>query len=105
MRRTLEKFFGMYTRMELNNGAVERRIQLTPVLTVKDLLTFPQLVEREFWKQVEHPELGVSITYPGGFVKPEIGECGIRFRAPLIGEHNEDVFRGELAMPAQEFEI
>jgi benzylsuccinate CoA-transferase BbsE subunit len=102
VRRTLGKFFSLYTRMELNDGALERRIQLTPVLAIKDLLTFPQLVERGFWRQVEHPELGASITYPGGFVKPGIGDCGIRFRAPLIGEHNEEVYRGEMAMPAEE---
>ncbi len=104
VRRTLEKFFRRYTRMELNDGALKRRIQLTPVLAVKDLLTFPQLVDRGFWRGVAHPELGTEITYPGGFVKPEIGDCGIRFRAPLIGEHNEEVYRGELAMPPEELQ-
>jgi crotonobetainyl-CoA:carnitine CoA-transferase CaiB-like acyl-CoA transferase len=100
VRRTLEKLFMKYTRMELNEGALQRRIQLTPVLTIRDLLTFPQLVERGFWRQIEHPELGEKITYPGGFVKPEVGDCGIRFRAPLIGEHNEAIYCGELAMSA-----
>jgi crotonobetainyl-CoA:carnitine CoA-transferase CaiB-like acyl-CoA transferase len=98
VRRALEQFFMKYTRMELNEGAVQRRIQLTPVLTIKDLLTFPQLVDRGFWREIEHPELDDKITYPGGFVKPGIGDCGVRFRAPLIGEHNEEVYRDELAM-------
>ncbi|OGO30802.1 MAG: hypothetical protein A2Z29_03900 [Chloroflexi bacterium RBG_16_56_11] len=98
IRRTLEQFFMKYTKMELNDLSLEKRIQLTPVLAPKDLLQFPQLVERGFWRQVEHPELGESITYPGGFVKVGEGDCGIRFRAPLIGEHNEEIYKGELQM-------
>ena len=81
-----------HTKMELHDGAMEYRIQLTPVLTPKDLLEFPLFKERDFWREVEHPELGTKITYPGGFVKAGMGDCGIRFRAPLIGEHNDDIY-------------
>jgi len=102
VRRTLEQFFMKHTKMELNDGAVERRIQLTPVLTPKDQINFPQFVERGFWRQIEHPELNDTITYPGGFVKPGIGDCGVRFRAPLIGEHNDEIYRKELGMTAAE---
>lgn len=96
IRGTLETFFMKYTKMELHDGAMEYRIQLTPVLTPKDLLEFPLFKERDFWRDIEHPELGTKITYPGGFVKTGIGDCGVRFRAPLIGEHNEDVLHGGL---------
>ena len=96
--QVLSEFFRHYTKMELSDGALERRIQLTPVLVPKDQLKFPQLVERNFWRKVEHPELNDKITYPGGFVKPGIGDCGIRFRAPLIGEHNTEIFQKELGM-------
>jgi benzylsuccinate CoA-transferase BbsE subunit len=102
VRRVLEQFFMKHTKMELHDGALERRIQLTPVLTPKDLLEFPQLVARNFWRKVEHPELDTQITYPGGFVKTGIGDCGIRFRAPLIGEHNDDIFRSELDMSTED---
>jgi formyl-CoA transferase len=98
VRHTLEEFFMKFTKMELNDGALERRIQLSPVLTPKDQLTFPQLVERNFWREIEHPELGDRITYPGGFVKTGIGDCGIRFRAPLIGEHNDDIYKKDLGL-------
>jgi benzylsuccinate CoA-transferase BbsE subunit len=96
IRGTLETFFMKHTKMELHDGAMEYRIQLTPVLTPKDLLEFPLFKEREFWREIEHPELGVKITYPGGFVKTGIGDCGVRFRAPLICEHNEDILHDEM---------
>ena len=50
----------------------------------------------------EHPELGEKITYPGGFVKAGVGDCGVRFRAPLIGEHNEDILHNELKMSTED---
>ncbi|MEE8419369.1 MAG: CoA transferase [Dehalococcoidales bacterium] len=105
VRRTLHEFFAMYTKMELSDGALQRRIQLTPVLTPKDQLKFPQLVERGFWREIEHPELNDTITYPGGFVKPGEGDCGIRFRAPLIGEHNGEVYEKELGLSAEDLII
>ena len=58
--------------------------------------------ERDFWREVEHPELGTKITYPGGFVKTGIGDCGVRFRAPLIGEHNDDILHNELNITQEE---
>lgn len=96
VRRVLEEFFMKHTRAELHDGVLERRIQLTTVLAPKDLLGFSQLVAREFFREIEHPELNDKIMYPGGFVKPGIGDCGIRFRAPLIGEHNDDIYKGGL---------
>lgn len=100
--RILSDFFKHYTKKELNEGAVERRIQLTPILTTADQIHFPQLVSRNFWRQIEHPELNDKITYPGGFVKPGIGDCGIRFRAPLIGEHNTEIYIQQLGFSKED---
>jgi crotonobetainyl-CoA:carnitine CoA-transferase CaiB-like acyl-CoA transferase len=98
----VSRFFKKHTKQELMKGALEWRIQLTPLLTPKDQLEFPQFKERGFWRKVDHPELGESITYPGGFVKLSAEDCGIRFRAPLIGEHNDEVFKKELGMSIAE---
>jgi crotonobetainyl-CoA:carnitine CoA-transferase CaiB-like acyl-CoA transferase len=99
---TIGKFFKKHTKMELQRGALERRIQLTPLLTPKDQLEFPQLVARKFWREVEHPELGTKIIYPGGFVKLSEVDCGTRFRAPLIGEHNDEIYQKEMGFSAAE---
>ena len=102
MAVTIGSFLRKHAREELLEGALERRIQLTPVLTPKDQLEFPQLVAREFWQKVEHPELGADLTYPGGFVRLSDGECRIRRRAPLIGEHNEEIYGEELGLSKRE---
>jgi benzylsuccinate CoA-transferase BbsE subunit len=98
----LSQFFKKHTKMELHDGALERRIQLTPLLTPRDQLQFPQLLARDFWREVAHPELGTKITYPGGFVKSSESECGIRRRAPLIGEHNDEIYQKELGRSQEE---
>ncbi len=97
-----KKFFLKHTKAELLKLALEKEIQLTPLLLPKDQLKFPQLVERDFWIEVMHPELGTNITYPGGFAKFTEAECGIRFRAPLIGEHNDEVYKKELGLSTEE---
>jgi crotonobetainyl-CoA:carnitine CoA-transferase CaiB-like acyl-CoA transferase len=96
------RFFLKHTKSELWEGAQKRGIMLYPILTTKDILEFKQLNIRDYWQEVEHPELGTSITYPGGFVKMTEAPCQIRRRAPLIGEHNEEIYIGELGLSTEE---
>jgi formyl-CoA transferase len=96
------RFFLKHIKAELWAGAQKRGIQLYPVLTPKDMLEFPQLRIREYWQEVEHPELGARVTYPGAFATLAEGSCKIRRRAPLIGEHNEEIYIGELGLSTEE---
>ena len=95
------RFFMTHTATELYKGAKERRIMLYPLSTSKDIVENPQLAARDFWEEVDHPELNASITYPGAFLKPTEMPLNIRRRAPLIGEHNEEVY-GELGISKEE---
>ena len=92
----LEKPIGAFlltkTKHELAEEATRRGILLGYVDNMKDLLQNPQLAGG-FWREIEHPELNKSLTYPGLFVRSSSLECGIRRRAPLIGEHNDEVYR------------
>ena len=99
---SFSRFFMNHTKSELWNGAQERGIQLYPVFTPTDMLEFPQLTVRQYWEEVEHPELGDNIVYPGAFTKLSDGSCKIRRRAPLIGEHNEEIYFGELGLSKEE---
>jgi len=69
---------------------------------VEEIFRDPQLEARGFWQEVRHPELGASLTYPGGFTKFSKAPCKIWRRAPLIGEHNEEIYCGELGMEKPE---
>jgi crotonobetainyl-CoA:carnitine CoA-transferase CaiB-like acyl-CoA transferase len=75
-----------------------------PVASVEEIFTDPQLESRGFWQKLDHPELGTSIIYPGPFARFSESPCAVRRRAPLIGEHNEEVYCGELGLSKQELE-
>ena len=101
----LTKFFSRHTKQELYEGAIKRGIQIVPALTAKETREFPQLAARGYWVEIEHPELETTITYPGGFIKSTEMTCGIRRRAPLIGEHNEEIYMKELGLSAEELTV
>ena len=73
-----------------------------PVASVKEIFEDPQHEARRFWQRIEHPELKASMDYPGGFAKFSAGACQIWRRAPLIGEHNEEIYGQELGMSSAE---
>lgn len=91
-------FFMAHTKAELLEGAVKRRVLLYPVSTVDDMLDSPQLASRDFWQEVEHPELGTTLTYPGAFAYSSEARPRIYRRAPLIGEHNSEIYEDELGL-------
>ncbi|MBP1708108.1 MAG: CoA transferase [Chloroflexi bacterium] len=92
------RFFLSHTKAELWEGARKRGIQSSPLFTAEDILSFPQLQAREYWQKVEYSYLGTSLTYPGAFAKLAQGSCALRRRAPRIGEHNAEIYTGELGL-------
>lgn len=96
------EFLSCHTKKELYEGAVKRRIILYPESTTADLLENPQLKAREYFQRVEHPELQDSLLYPGAFIKMSETPCQVKRRPPLIGEHNDEVYLGELGLSSKE---
>ena len=92
----IARFFLKHTKKELFDGAARWDVMLFPVYTTADLPQDEQLKARNYFTSVEHPELGTSITYCGAPYKSTEYEPTVRFRAPLIGEHNEQIYIGEL---------
>jgi crotonobetainyl-CoA:carnitine CoA-transferase CaiB-like acyl-CoA transferase len=98
----LDRLFAKKTKRELMEAAVEKGIVMAPVNDVRDLLEDPHLTARGFWQQMEHPGLGQTITYPS--LPARIGNIPWRLtrRAPLIGEHNQDVYGKELGFSKEQ---
>ncbi|MFC1920858.1 CaiB/BaiF CoA transferase family protein [Chloroflexota bacterium] len=93
------KLFEKFTKNELLEGALKHNAQLYPLSDNKDILDNIQLKARDFWVNIEHEDLGTTIRYPGGFAKTTGGiPPNMHRRAPLIGEHNSEIYEGELGM-------
>ena len=97
----IRQFLLTKTKKELYQEALKRRILLAPFADNKDIYENPQLQARDFWVDVEHPELGDTVGYCGPFLKLSEAPLRISRRPPLIGEHNEEVY-GELGITGQE---
>jgi crotonobetainyl-CoA:carnitine CoA-transferase CaiB-like acyl-CoA transferase len=83
---------------EVYHAAQQRGFTWGAVRPPEALLDDPHLHDRGFWKQVAHPELGRSFTYPGEAAIYNGSPWRISRRAPLIGEHNVDIFCDELGL-------
>jgi len=77
---------------------------MNAVNDVKDLFKNEQLKFRNFWGNIEHPELSASITYPSQLYQTTETQARARFRAPQIGEHNKQIYEEELGFSKQKVE-
>ncbi|MFC1820256.1 CaiB/BaiF CoA transferase family protein [Thermodesulfobacteriota bacterium] len=93
MVEALEKFFKTHTKAELEKGAIERNIMLQVVNDSADVSNNIQLKERDFWVNLKHDELNDTIKYPGAFAKFSRTPIKKWRRAPLIGEHNDEILK------------
>jgi len=92
------RFFKANSKEWLVKEGMRVQCAIVPVASPADVSSYPQLEAREFWLQVEHPELDTVITYPGHFAKISPVPCRVQRRAPLIGEHNMEVYHDELGL-------
>ena len=98
VEKCIAKLFLAMTMEEIFSEALKRKLPLAPVYTAKEICEEPQLKVREFWQEVEHPELRDILTYLGCPVKIDPAPGKIWRRAPLIGEHNQGVYQELLGL-------
>ena len=76
------------------------RIPVTYVPTYDGLFKDVQLSSRDYWVALEHPLAGRQL-YAGAPFK--MGETPWHVtRAPLLGEHNEDIYCGDMGLSKEE---
>ncbi len=96
-------FFDNKTKEEIYEEAIVRRILAAPVSTAKDVSEDIQLKARNFWIPVNHPELQDTIDYNAYPIKTsEPATLKLRDRAPLIGEHNQEIYETGLGLSKDE---
>lgn len=92
-----------YTKVELMNEGQRRGIPITIVATAKDAYQDPHLKAREYFVEVQHPVMG-KLNYAGAPYKFSASPWQIGGPAPLIGQHNEEIY-GELGFTEQDLAI
>jgi crotonobetainyl-CoA:carnitine CoA-transferase CaiB-like acyl-CoA transferase len=96
-------FLRSMTKAESFDLARQHGFLIAPLSTTNDLLANPQFIAREYWQTSEDRELGLKLTYPGPFAR--FSETPIEFkrRPPRIGEHNREIYVGDLGLSEHEF--
>jgi benzylsuccinate CoA-transferase BbsE subunit len=102
--QAIEAFTLGKTKDELyQKGAFEKKILIAPVSNTKDISEDIQLQARHYWMHLYHPELGKDIPYCGPFIRLSENPIQYRFRAPLIGEHNRDIYINEIGLTEENY--
>ena len=85
---------------DLYRAAQEHRIPFAPINTMRSLYESEHLRQRNFFVELDQPGVG-KLQLPG--MPSRYGNCqwAIRRPAPRLGEHNEEVFCGELGLTTE----
>ena len=95
-------FFLKHTKKELREEGLRRRINAAVLDGPDDILDNIQLQARRYFTDVEYPEWGRTLRYPGYFFLCSETENLIRRRAPRVGEHNHEIYVEEMGLSAAE---
>lgn len=90
------------TKDALLKVALERGLLIGPVTTIDEAMASEQFTARDYWRELEHPELGRRVRYAGPFVKFSGMPITYRRRPPTVGEHNRDIYVEELGYSERE---
>lgn len=76
---------------ELFQGLQSRGLAAGVIYSPEEVLADPHFVARGFLAEVDHEELGRSVTYAGSPIRFVGSPAGVRTRAPHVGEHGAEV--------------
>jgi crotonobetainyl-CoA:carnitine CoA-transferase CaiB-like acyl-CoA transferase len=102
--QVLERWTKTHTITELFELGQLMRFPWAPVYSPDQVLESPQLKERSFFIDVDHPEIGASFKYPGMPYQLSTSSLNRWKRAPLIGEDNIQIYQGELGLSDEELQ-
>ena len=95
----LDEWVKDYTRDELLERAQLLRLPYASVRDLNALIEDEQLKARGYFVEVEHPELGRRVYYPGAPYLFNETPWRVYRRPPLLGEHTVEILHGELGLP------
>ena len=95
----MHKFFASMDADEGYHGAQACGMPMGIIRAPEENLDDPHFREdRGFFAELEHPDLGRNIIYPGRPYVFQKTPWQLRRHAPRLGEHNQDVYCGELGV-------
>ena len=101
LKELLIKGLAQWDRMPLFLASGERRLVFGMAQDAGDLANCPHLQARDFFVDVDHPVVGRA-RYPGMAVRLPGETITGSQPAPLLGQHNAEIFGQELGYPPED---
>jgi crotonobetainyl-CoA:carnitine CoA-transferase CaiB-like acyl-CoA transferase len=98
--QALARLFATRDNAEILREAVARKLLVAPALALDAIDRLDHFRERGFWRELEQPELGGRVRFPGPFARFGDGAIEYRRGAPRLGEHGAEVL-GEVRPPRE----
>ncbi len=95
LKELLVQGLAEWDRKPLFQESGERRLVFGMAQDAGDLFDCEHLRERGFFVELDHPVAGKA-EYPGMGPKLSAMDFEFRYPAPLLGQHNVDIYCGEL---------
>ncbi len=83
---------------DIHHRAAKAKIPIGPFNTAADLMVDEQYRARGYFVEIEHPVAG-KYTYPGWPYRMTASPPGIERPAPLLGQHNNEIFGSTGVLP------
>jgi crotonobetainyl-CoA:carnitine CoA-transferase CaiB-like acyl-CoA transferase len=90
-----------HTKQEISRKAQALSCPIAPLATAEDVVKSEQMNARGFFEEIDHPELGRT-RMPAAPYHFSRTPCVFERAAPLLGEHNEDVYCERLGYKREE---
>ncbi len=97
-------FTTQFTQMEIWEKGFQEGIPIAPIYDIPTFINSPDASARKFFIKVKHPVIGEGL-YPGPPYKWTETQPQIRFCAPLLGQHNEEIYCKELGLSKEDLVI
>jgi len=97
----IEEWTRQHDKMEIMERCQAAGCPVTAVFTIEEAARHPHLQARDYFVELDHPALGRVRNLGAPFKLPAC-PGGARRGAPLLGEHNDEVYGGLLGVPADE---
>jgi formyl-CoA transferase len=97
----IQGWVGERTTEEVLEAFAESEGAIAPIYSIEDIVKDPQYLARETITRVPHPQLG-SVLMPNVITKMAETPGRIDHPGPGIGEHNEEIYIGELGLSEAE---
>ncbi|MCG0285463.1 formyl-CoA transferase [Streptomyces sp. PSAA01] len=103
MFQLIEEWSSALPKWEVLEQLTAHNIPCGPILSTKEIVEDASLAANEMIVEVDHPERG-SFTTVGSPLKLSDSPVQVE-RSPLLGEHNEEVYVGELGLGDEEVRL